>query len=159
MKRSPTDRFWSNVARTNSCWEWRGSKGSAGYGKLKVGETTTYAHRMSYEMHYGPVPEGLFVCHRCDNRLCVNPAHLFTGTHQDNMDDMVAKGRSRGGYRGGKARGQTNGQSKLTDEAVRAIRQAWQSGAVSQRALAAQYGVDPSLISVVVNRKVWTHIP
>ena len=96
----------------SGCWEWTGSKRN-GYGRLIVGSRTdgtrksVSAHRLSYELTYGEIPEGMEVCHRCDNRCCVNPDHLFIGTHQDNMSDRERKGRNK------PPKGENNGRAKL----------------------------------------------
>lgn len=104
---------------------------------------------MSYELHHGPIPPGIFVCHRCDNTSCINPEHLFLGTHTENMADMVAKGRQ------ARMHGSSNGLSKLSESDVLSIRKV--KGLTNQR-IADQFGVSAGLISMVRNRKIWTHI-
>jgi hypothetical protein len=89
------ERFWAKVSRMSpaECWLWTASQNSMGYGKMLVAGKLQLAHRISWELHIGPVPAGLFVLHRCDTPLCVNPLHLFVGTNADNMRDMKVKGR------------------------------------------------------------------
>ena len=95
------ERFWSKVSKSrkaDGCWIWSGARAGNGYGTLKRGERglTKLAHRISWELHNGPVPDGMLVCHRCDSPPCVNPAHLFLGTMKDNVHDMLAKSRRTG---------------------------------------------------------------
>lgn len=91
------ERFWPRVEKRDAdeCWEWKGSRLQKGYGTMPCWpfKRPALAHRVSWEIHNGNIPDGLIVCHRCDNPPCVNPAHLFLGSHQDNLRDMVKKGR------------------------------------------------------------------
>src|SRR5882757_2976958 len=90
-------RFWEKVEiiTEHSCWEWIGAiKPDLGYGRMYVNKKPVYPHRFSYELHFGPIPKGLYVCHTCDNRSCVRPEHLFIGSAKDNTRDMIKKGRN-----------------------------------------------------------------
>lgn len=107
-------RFWSKVQKTETCWLWTGEASSHfGYGRLHVNGRRTRAHRYSWELHNGAVPEGKFLLHSCDNPRCVRPEHLRVGTQRENMADKTARGRQ--------ARGQRHGMS-ATSKALRAMR-------------------------------------
>lgn len=142
------ERFEKKFSRESpeSCWLWS-QRLKKGYGQFRVGRAMRRAHRVAYELHVGPIPEGLQVLHRCDVRNCVNPAHLFIGTNADNMADRNVKNRQ--------ASGERIGNSKLTEADVREIRAA---DGVSQRRLAASYGVTQALVSSIRRRECWVHI-
>lgn len=155
-------RFWSKVNRTDNpdeCWEWVGTKrhsyGTIGFGgRRKNGGKEYNAHRVSYEINIGEIPDGLHVLHKCDNPKCVNPDHLFLGTHLDNMRDMFAKNRRP------TARGENSGKSKLTDDQVREIRRRYKPycHVNGTRALGREYNVTHECISSIVINKTWKHI-
>lgn len=134
----------------DACWVWPGRPSAVGYGVMGHHFQQYYAHRLSYEVHVGPIPAGLFVCHRCDNRICVNPAHLFLGTNADNMADKIAKGR----HRHGETRGRAHPLAKLDEAKVRMIR----SSSLSDERLAEQLGVASSLVYRVRKRQSWAHV-
>lgn len=139
--------FESLVNYGDVCWEWRGSLFSNGYGRAIVGRKSVGAHRRSWEMAYGQIPDGMLVCHRCDNRRCVRPSHLFLGSPADNMRDMVTKGRSMVGSR--------NHNAKLTEATVREIVARYADGGITQKQLAAEYGVVEGAIWNVLHGRSW----
>lgn len=151
-------RFWSKVrksAQADGCWLWMGSRGGSSgnsygvfWGGYELG--TLYAHRVAYELQNGPIPAGLAVCHRCDNRLCMRGDHLFLGTLADNFADMRAKGRQ--------ARGESHHGAKLTEISAREIRARYAAGGVSQAALAREYGVNFRTIHLLVKGEIWRHL-
>jgi hypothetical protein len=139
----------------NECWLWKGPKQSSGYGVISLKGKMRTVHRLSYELHSGPVPEGLLVCHTCDVRTCWNPAHLFTGTHQDNALDMTAKGRGRFQQPGIRyVKGEKSGRSVLTAQSVAEIRELVELGCPQDR-LAQHYGVRQSMISRIKTGANW----
>lgn len=147
---SSKERFWAKVRKSDACWEWQGSvSAGTGYGCFYDGKAFS-THRYSWEIHNGAIPRGLCVLHRCDNRICVRPDHLWLGTKRDNSQDMAAKGRHLGpGFQG-----EDHGEAKLTELQARAIKASDEPGV----ALAALYGVSPSLISLIRRGKAWRHI-
>lgn len=151
---SLADALAQNVDRSagpEACWPWTGCTSRPGnYGVFKFKGPRLRAHRVAYELARGPVPDGLFVLHRCDNPPCCNPAHLFLGTNTENTADRNAKGRT--------ARGTRSACHRLTDSAVGEIRQR-SAGGESRASLARAFGVDESTIRGVVNGKYWSHVP
>jgi len=93
MNESDKNRFLEKILKSDGCWQWIAASRGNGYGCMKVNRKVIDAHRLSWEIHFGKIPDGLLVCHTCDNKKCVNPAHLFLGTHSDNMQDCLKKGR------------------------------------------------------------------
>lgn len=132
----------------SGCWLWTGAVDKDGYGKLTVKYQDVRAHRVSYETYTGAIPEGLVACHKCDTPACINPDHLFLGTHADNIADRDAKGRHIPRY------GADNGSAKLTEESVRAIRSA--NG--SQKSIGSGFGVSQSIVSLIKRGERWQHI-
>lgn len=152
-------RFWSKVEKTDTCWLWRSSAETKHYGQFSIGRTPYSAHRFAYELTYGPIPEGLDVCHRCDVRACVNPEHLFLGTALDNSRDMVEKGRSMRGRPGTArpCRGVNHPLHKLTEADVKQIRTE-QAAGVGPSEIARRFNVTRTLIVAIVKRRTWAHV-
>lgn len=158
------DRFMAKVSPEpmSGCWLWTGCLYPSGYARRRVRGVTYVASREAWRLFRGAIPDGLCVCHRCDNRSCVNPDHLFLGTPLDNARDMVAKGRQARGAalvaRMRPARGMAAGKAKLTDTQVVEILAEYARGGVTHRALAARYGVGHAAIGCIVRGTKWAHI-
>lgn len=150
-------RFWDKVnkcgplhPKLGRCWEFVTAKRCKGYKMLSVKSGEYLAHRISWTLHNGPIPDGVKVLHHCDNRGCVNPSHLFLGSLQDNMDDMVSKGRS--------MKGSKSPTSKLTEVKVKEIRRLYATGKHTQQELADSFGVNQTNIGFIIRRRSWTHV-
>jgi hypothetical protein len=145
---SGESRFWPRVQKSDGCWLWTGGVMSTGYGFIFAEGRRHLTHRYSWALAHGSIPT-LNVLHRCDVRLCVRPDHLFLGTNQDNIDDMLAKGRNR--------RGSAKSQAKLTESDVVAIRERAAAGELKAR-LAEEYGVTNRVIGEIVRFQRWKHV-
>ena len=140
---SPETRFWLHVKKGPECWEWTSST-NYGYGMMNVNKKTWRAHRLSWEFHNGPIPNGMCVLHRCDNRPCVNPAHLFLGTNQDNNKDKVSKRRHRFG--------QSHPLAKISKDQAMSIRNDPRPGVE----ISAAYGLSKQQVSAIRVGRRWS---
>ena len=157
MRKSKVVRFMEKVTKTESCWLWNGTTQKNGYGQFYDGANTRTkgknmegAHRVAYELFVGEIPDKLCVLHKCDVRNCVNPDHLFLGTHKDNTKDMIDKGR-RFNIR---LAGANNPSAKLTEAQVREIREKRANG-VKQKDICKEYGVHRSTILRITSGQTW----
>lgn len=180
---SPITRFWSKVDRSGECWTWMAHCSPSGYGQFYPGDrdqpSNVRAHRYSYTITYGPIPDGLCVLHRCDNPPCVRPDHLFLGTNAENTADRHAKGRSARGDRSGlrvhperaargirnarytmperTAHGERHGNAKLTEQQAKDILALRTSGRTGYD-VASYYGVCAATVSHIWTRRSWKHL-
>lgn len=145
------ERFENQINKIeNGCWLWTGEILPTGYGVLRIGGQMLSTHRLSYEVFVDQIPKGLCVCHSCDVRECVNPEHLWLGTHTENMEDAARKNRMHPG--------EQNGQSKLTEPQVIEIINLYSTGNYSQQQLAEKFSVEHSIISGIITGKNWKHL-
>lgn len=149
-----SERFWAHVAKSDSCWLWTGCTSPNGYGVInesgKKGRRW-YAHRYSYTLHKGVIPEGLIICHRCDIRPCVSPEHLFLGDCKDNMQDAASKDRM--------TYGEDCHSARLTENTVKEIRARFAAGGCSYKGLAREYGVYDQAIRYAIMGRTWARVP
>lgn len=175
-------RFWAKVDRRgpDECWLWTAARFSNGYGAFRHGPLQRRSHRVSYEIAHGPVADDALVCHSCDTPACVNPAHLWLGSHADNHADRNAKGRQARGDRNGSrtrperlkrgaewakrnkpesiARGERIARAKLTENEVRQIRALYATGQYSSPQLGRQFGISHHGILAIVHHVTWKHV-
>lgn len=148
------ERFFRYVTKTPECWEWTGYRSPLGYGRFNLtGTKPVLAHRFAWELQHGPIPDGLVVCHHCDNPRCVRPDHLFLGTQRDNLLDMGRKGRRRGTFSSARTSGEANRAAKLTVEEVRRIRDL--APMLPHIEIAAMFNICKTHVSKIVRRRTW----
>jgi hypothetical protein len=147
------ERFWGkvNMGNVDECWEWQALRQYQGYGQFRLSQPRrqVQAHRFAWELTNGPIPDGIMVCHKCDNPPCCNPGHLFLGTHMDNMADMVTKGH---------LKGINNPRAILTPRDVLDIRNACLNECVTRKDMARAYRVSKSTIDAIMVGRIWSHI-
>lgn len=152
------ERFFKKVNKTDTCWLWTAANRAGGYGCIKVNSKTVDAHRVSWQIHNGEIPEGMLVCHKCDVRLCVKPGHLFLGTARDNAIDAIKKGRLFDLKNSIPSHGEHHKDSKLTQKQVAEILIKHIPFQYSTRKLAREYKVNQSTIMAILKRRTWKHV-
>lgn len=155
-KQKPVNQYFDerySPEPISGCWLWAGTYQSQGYGVANHKKVKGLAHRLSYTLHKGPIPDGMHVCHTCDNPACVNPDHLWIGTHQDNHKDKVNKGRASGGS----LKGMAHNMRKLTDDSVREIRRLCSDG-FTQTGVGRLFGVSQGQVWAIVTGRNWGHV-
>ena len=147
------DRFLEkvNIGDINVCWNWKAGIKGSGYGNFWIGNRSYQAHRISFILFKGKIKKGNYICHECDNKLCVNPKHLWQGTHLDNMRDKVSKGRQV------RMSGSKNGFAKLTDKDVIEIRELYKTGEFTLKQLGKLYKCHYSNIHLITTNKHWKY--
>jgi hypothetical protein len=134
------------------CWEWKGTRDKAGYGRFKYHQKTVSAHRSAYTVWIGPIPDTLLVRHTCDNPPCINPKHFVLGTDKDNAKDREERNPGR------QSKGENNGSSILTSDQVLEIRRTYPQRTISRKQFAALYGVGEGTIKAIMRGKTWRHL-
>lgn len=157
QKVSPVESFWKKTKKTNNCWLWTGSLTVKGYGTIKVNGRNEGAHRYSWIIHFGRIPFGMHILHKCDNTKCVKPSHLFVGTNKENMEDRNRKKRT--------ATGEKCGRSKLSEKNVKDIRKLYKPvrgryplGKITKLVIAKKFGVSKGAISSILSNKTWKYV-
>ena len=150
---SVLDRILKRTEPMGECLFWTGCVNHKGYGRVLVDSKNRYTHRIVWSEHYGPIPDGMMVCHKCDNRLCVNVKHLYLGNQETNMADMVRRKRARNGS--AIVRHEKHPSAKLQLKDVVKIREAYASGHTTQQMLADQFGISRGQVQKIVTGNAW----
>lgn len=148
-------KFWSRVhiGPETECWVWTAGRHVHGYGTMRINKKDTNAHRASWEMMRGEIPEGLHCLHKCDNPSFCNPDHLFLGTHHENMSDRAAKNRTH------RMDGTPRSNHRLTADQVQKVRSLYANSNLGCKEVAAEFGVTTNAIVVLIRGDTWTHVP
>lgn len=150
--KTPRERFEEKIYYSiDGCWYWLGAYNNKGYGLFWYNNKLVSAHRMSHEFHLGPIPDGLFILHKCDNPKCVNPDHFFLGTYQDNSDDKLSKGRQK------KNKGVEMWNAVLTEDDVRQIRARY-TPRRDVKKLAEEFKISASHVYNIATKRAWKHL-
>lgn len=144
------ERFITKIHKTASCWNWIAGKGWNGYGRFKFQGKMIKAHRFSYLLYIGDIPENMLILHSCNNRACVNPEHLLLGNHTQNMQHRQESNRQ--------VQGEKHHQAKLTDKKVKEIRKLYSSQKISQKKLSEKYNIGTTQISRIINNQNWRNL-
>lgn len=157
--RPAEDRFWAKVNKNgpSGCWDWTGSHDQHGYGQIRISRRSVRAHRFSYELHKGPIPEGLDCLHHCDRPSCVNPDHLYAGDAKQNTADAIARGRAVMPPPN-QVEGETNGSAQYTNAQVRAFREEFAQLDISIQKFAELHNVPMVTMWRIIRRKCYKHI-
>lgn len=154
MTEEQQERFFAKINRhpETGCWEWTAGLDRDGYGVFKLGGKKKGAHRVSWEHFNGEIPDDIMVLHKCDNRKCANPEHLYLGDNRRNMYDAIRRRRTVDNS------GEANGRAKLTEDMVRDIRRVCADGTMTQQEVAKKYNLNKEHVSAIILRKIWRHI-
>lgn len=142
----PETRFWEKVDKSGDCWWWTAATDTGGYGRFNDGDRLLGAHRYSYKLHHGEIPDGLYVLHTCDNKPCVNPKHLWLGTARDNSLDMVKKGRGPTATR------------KLTEDEARKVKDLYLNSNMQRQEIAEKFNISGPQVRFIGIGECWSYL-
>ena len=157
-KQNTPEKFWSRVLKRglDDCWEWQGAKQHRGHGHLRYQKRLVKAHRLAYELTYGSIEEGVFICHKCNNPPCCNPKHLYAGSPKTNVDDSIKAGTFTRNSIG--AEGEKNPNNKLTKKEIKEIRKMLEETDLYQWQIAEIFNCSQSNVSDIKRNRIWKEV-